>query len=66
MCIRDSPWRKDVVTESFTIEPEGRIVRPHSQPGLGISINEEEIAKHPFEQEIPQVVFYPDGAIGDW
>jgi len=62
----DVPWRKDVVTESFTIEPEGRIVRPHSQPGLGISINEEEIAKHPFEQEIPQVVFYPDGAIGDW
>ena len=62
----DVPWRKDVVTESFTIEPEGRIVRPHSQPGLGITINEEEIAKHPFEQEIPQVVFYPDGAIGDW
>ncbi|NQV25158.1 MAG: mandelate racemase/muconate lactonizing enzyme family protein, partial [Rhodopirellula sp.] len=62
----DVPWRSDVVDEGFTIEPEGRLVRPNSRPGLGISINEDAVAKHPFEQELPQRVFYPDGSVGDW
>ena len=44
----DVPWRQDVVSESFTVEKAGRLVRPSSKPGLGIEINEEEIAKHPF------------------
>ncbi len=62
----DVPWRQDVVEEGFTIEKEGRIVRPNSRPGLGISINEDEVAKHPFEQEIAQRVFHRDGSVGDW
>jgi galactonate dehydratase len=62
----DVPWRSDVVDEGFTIEPEGRLVKPNTRPGLGISINEDEVAKHPFEQELPQRVFYPDGSVGDW
>lgn len=62
----DVPWRSDVVEEGFTIESEGRIVRPNTRPGLGISINEDEVKKHPFQQEIPQRVFYTDGSIGDW
>lgn len=62
----DVPWRSDVVREGFTVEPAGRIVRPNNRPGLGIEIDEAEIAKHPFEQEIIQRVFYPDGAVGDW
>jgi galactonate dehydratase len=62
----DVPWRGDVVEEGFEIEAKGRIVRPNEGPGLGIEINEEEVAKHPFEQEIAQRVFYPDGAVGDW
>ena len=62
----DVPWRQDVVEEGFTIEREGRIVRPNQKPGLGISINEAEAKKHPFQQEIPQRVFYADGSIGDW
>ncbi len=62
----DVPWRQDVVEEGFVIEREGRIVRPNSKPGLGISINEAEVKRHPFEQEIPQRVFYPDGSVGDW
>ena len=49
-----------MVTEGYQIEEQGRIVRPNTRPGfLGIEINEEEIKKHPFEQELPQVVFYP-------
>ena len=62
----DVPWRADVVEEGFTIELKGRTVTPNSKPGLGISINEAEVKKHPFQQEIPQRVFYDDGAVGDW
>jgi len=62
----DVPWRQDVVQEGFTVERQGRLVRPNTRPGLGIIINEAEVKKHPFEQEIPQVVFYPDGSVGDW
>jgi galactonate dehydratase len=62
----DVPWRQDVVQEGFTVERQGRIVRPNTRPGLGITINEAEVKKHPFEQEVPQVVFYPDGSVGDW
>lgn len=62
----DVPWRKDVVREGFTIEPRGRTVRPSQRPGLGIEIDEDEVRKHPFEQELPQRVFYADGSVGDW
>jgi galactonate dehydratase len=62
----DVPWRQDVVEEGFTVETKGRIVRPNTKPGLGIVINEAEIKKHPFQQEILQRVFYRDGAVGDW
>ena len=62
----DVPWRKDIVTEGFTIEPKGQIVYPNTKPGLGIEINEEEIKKHPFKQEVLQRTFYKDNSIGDW
>lgn len=62
----DVPWRQDVVSEGFTIEKAGRIVRPNTRPGLGIEINESEVKKHPFEQELLQRVNHPDGSVGDW
>jgi galactonate dehydratase len=62
----DVPWRQDVVQEGFTVEPRGRLVRPNTRPGLGIAINEAEVKKHPFQQEIPQRVFHADGSVGDW
>jgi len=62
----DVPWRNDVVDEGFAIEPEGQLVKPNTRPGLGISINEAAVAEHPFEQELPQRVFYSDGSVGDW
>src|SRR5690606_29370415 len=55
----DVPWRQDIVDEGFTVEPEGRIVRPNARPGLGIIINEAEARKHPFQQELLQRVFHP-------
>ncbi len=62
----DVPWRQDVVQEGFTVERHGRIVRPNTQPGLGIEINEAEVKKHPFQQEVLQRTFYADGSVGDW
>jgi galactonate dehydratase len=62
----DVPWRADVVTEGFTVEKKGRLVRPNTKPGLGIELNEDEIRRHPFEQEVLQRTFYRDGSVGDW
>lgn len=62
----DVPWRADVVEEGFSIDPATRTVTPNTKPGLGISINEAEVRRHPFQQEVLQRVFYRDGAVGDW
>lgn len=62
----DVPWRFDVVRESYTVEKEGRVVRPWDAPGLGIEVEEAEVAKHPYEPEILQRTFYADGSVGDW
>jgi galactonate dehydratase len=62
----DVPWRGDIVSEGFTVEKVGRIVRPSNRPGLGIEINEAEVKKHPFEQELLRRTFYKDGSVGDW
>jgi galactonate dehydratase len=62
----DVPWRSDIVSEGFDVDLRTRTVLANGKPGLGISINEEEVRKHPFEQEIPQRVFYADGSVGDW
>lgn len=62
----DVPWREDVVSEGFTVEKKGRIVKPNLRPGLGIEINEAEVKKHPFQQEVLRRTFYRDGSVGDW
>jgi galactonate dehydratase len=62
----DVPWRGDVVSEGFTVEKAGRIVRPNTRPGLGIEINEAEVRRHPFEQETVLRTFHKDGSVGDW
>jgi len=62
----DVPWRADVVSEGFSVERTGRVVRPNLRPGLGIEINEAEARKHPFEQELVLRTFYRDGSVGDW
>jgi galactonate dehydratase len=62
----DVPWRAEVVEESYAIDPATRTVTPNANPGLGVSVNEDEVRKHPFQEEIKQRVFYPDGSVGDW
>jgi galactonate dehydratase len=55
-----------VVQEGFVVDPKTRTVRSSSRPGLGIEIDEAEVRKHPFEQELLQRSFYADGSVGDW
>ena len=62
----DVPWRGEVVQEGFTVHEDGRYVTPSERPGLGVEIDLDAVARHPFRQEIPQGVSYPDGAVGDW
>jgi galactonate dehydratase len=62
----DVPWREDVVSESFAINKEGWTVKPNTGPGLNIEINEKEVKKHPFQQEVLRRTFYADGSVGDW
>ena len=62
----DVPWRSDVVSEGYTVVRKGRIVRPSDMPGLGIEVNEAEVKKHPFEQELLQRSYCRDGSVTDW
>jgi galactonate dehydratase len=62
----DVPWRQDIVSEGFTIDPKGQRVFPSDRPGLGIELNEAEIARHPFAPEVPMRSYYADGSVGDW
>jgi galactonate dehydratase len=62
----DVPWRQDVVQTGYTFERDGRIIRPNESPGLGVQVNEAELAKHPFQPELAQRVFHRDGSVGDW
>ena len=62
----DVPWRNDIVQEGYVVDSSNRTVTPDKHPGLGVTIDETEVKKHPFEQEIPQRVFYRDGSVGDW
>ena len=60
------PGPSVVVNAEPTAGSTGRIVRPNMRPGLGIEINEAEVKKHPFEQELPQRSFCKDGSVTDW
>ena len=62
----DVPWRAEVATESHPIDRNGMLARPSEKPGLGIEIDLDVVAQHPFEPELPQRVFYADGSVGDW
>ena len=64
--LTDVPWRWDVVQHSLETR-EGYWLKTET-PGLGISVNEKEAAKHPFQQEVIHStnIRAADGAILDW
>lgn len=64
--LTDVPWRWDVVKSS--LETKDGHWLPPTAPGLGVEVDEEEAAKHPFKQEIihSNTIHAEDGAILDW
>lgn len=64
--LSDVPWRWDVVRHSL-VSKNGYWQMPET-PGLGVEVNEEQAARHPFQQEIilTTTARAPDGAILDF
>jgi galactonate dehydratase len=63
--LADVPWRWEVVESS--LRTENGYWLPSDAPGLGVRVNEEAAARHPFQQEVLQgVVYAGDGAVLDW
>ena len=64
--LTDVPWRWDVVKSS--LETRDGHWLPPSAPGLGVEVDEQEAAKHPFQQEVihSNTIRAEDGAILDW
>ncbi len=62
----DVPWRADVVDEGYVVDLATRTASANRRPGLGVAVNEAEVKKHPFRQEVDQRVFYDDRSVGDW
>ena len=64
--LADVPWRWDVV--SHQLKTENGHWLPVDAPGLGIEVDEESAAKHPFRQEAfaTDAARASDGAILDW
>jgi len=65
----DTHWIWQESEERLTREPlqiVGGTVGVPERPGLGIEIDLDVVAQHPFEPELPQRVFYADGSVGDW
>jgi len=60
----DVPWREDVV--QGVPEIHDGYMQPPTEPGIGLSINEVEAAKHPFEDSSPTQWFHDDGSTADW
>jgi galactonate dehydratase len=60
----DVAWRHEVV------ESVHRVVAGHygvpTAPGLGIEVNERAAARHPWQPELVQRYFHPDGSVADW
>ncbi len=64
--LADVPWRWEVVKHSLTTK-DGYWL-PTDAPGLGIEVDEEAAARHPFQQEVLHTLTAraADGAVLDW
>jgi galactonate dehydratase len=64
--LTDVPWRWDVVRHDLKTQ-RGYWLK-NEAPGLGIEVDEQEAAKHPFKQECvaSRAARAADGAILDW
>ena len=64
--LADVPWRWDVVRH--TLQTQNGYWLPTDAPGLGVEVDEQAAAKHPFQQEIMHSISVRahDNAVLDW
>lgn len=60
----DVPWRDEVLVEPLDLAHG--VAHPTDRPGLGIEVNEEAAAHHPYQPEQVLRYFHPDGSVADW
>jgi galactonate dehydratase len=60
----DVAWRGEVVRSVHKVQ-QGSYAAP-TAPGLGIDVDEKVAARYPFQPELMQRYFHPDGAVADW
>jgi galactonate dehydratase len=60
----DVPWRDEVVAGVVPIT--GGFVDPPAAPGIGVEIDMEAAARHPFEEVRPIQWHHADGSVADW
>lgn len=60
----DVPWRDEIVSGVTPII--GGYVVPSQAPGIGVEINFEAAAKHPYKDVNPVQWYHHDGSVADW
>ena len=60
----DVPWRDEVVDAPLAIV-DGHVLPPET-PGIGVRVDEEAAARHPYRPEPEARAFHLDGAVADW
>jgi galactonate dehydratase len=60
----DVPWRDDVVDARPEIVG-GRVAQP-TRPGIGIEVDEQAAAEHPYQPEDLVRWYHEDGSVADW
>ena len=60
----DVAWRHEVVQSVHQVSA-GFFPVP-TAPGLGIEVNEQAAARYPWQPELVQRYFHPDGSVADW
>ncbi len=62
--VHSQPWRDEVQVEPLVVK-DGTLQLP-TRPGLGVELDEDYLAKHPFNQRpASSPYFTPDGAVAD-
>jgi len=60
----DVPWRDDIIT-GVTPIVDGHVV-PSAAAGIGVEIDFQAAARHPFQEVRPIQWFHADGSVADW
>jgi galactonate dehydratase len=62
----DVAWRDEVAPLPFEIIKDGMLAIPSRSFGLGVEVNLKQVARHPWQPEVPRHLFHPDGSVADW